>query len=154
HGNCETSISAMSSANLTCPIIGSLTAGSGATGLDGVHFENEDLLRCIPDGFGLNGTVESCKFSMFLEADRMNGPGNGINSDIEAIEFLGFDQPTMTGQLVFKMAAGNPPGFPAHDPGKDLLEYDGTFGAGNCVPSGNPCAGNEDCPMGETCNTG
>ena len=153
-GNCEDGISATSAMPLSCPIIGSLTAGSGAAGLDGVHFENEDLLRCTPDGFGLNGTVESCKFSMFLEADRINGAGNGITTDIEAIDFVSFDQATMSGDMVFKMAGGSPPGFPAHNAGKDLLLYDGTFGAGNCVPSGNPCADDDDCPVSETCNTG
>ena len=119
-----------------------------------MHFENEDLVRCIPDGF--NGhTVEGCAFAMFLEADRINGVGNGINGDIEAIDFLSFIPSTMSGQMVFKMSGGNPPGFPAHDNGKDLLLYDGTFGAGNCVPSGKPCAGLADCPMADTeCDTG
>ena len=60
----------------------------------------------------------------------------------------------MSGEMVFKKNSGNPPGFPAHTPGKDLLHYVGTFGNGNCVPSGDPCAGNSDCPGGETCNTG
>jgi hypothetical protein len=153
-GSCEDAISANTSTAHSCPIIGSLTGGSGGPGLDGVHFENEDLLRCIPDGFALNGTVESCSFSMFLEADRINGEGNGITSDIEAMDLLSFDAATMSGELVFKKAGGTPPGFPAHTPGKDLLLYDGTFGAGNCVPSGNPCAADIDCPVSETCDTG
>jgi len=153
-GTCEDAVTANGSASHTCPIIGSLTGGSGTAGLDGVHFENEDLLRCEPDGFALNGTVESCSFALFLEADHINGDGNGIGSDIEAIDFLSFDRPTMSGQMVFKKGSGTPPGFPAHTPGKDLLLYDGTFGNGNCVPSGDPCAGDSDCPGGETCDTG
>ena len=154
-GACEKNISATSTNNYSCPIVGSLTSGAtSGTGLDGVHFENEDLLRCIPDGFN-GGTVEGCKFEMFLESDRINGIGNGINGDIEAIDFLGFDPSTMVGQMVFKMSGSNPPGFPVHDNGKDLLLYDGTFGAGNCVPSGQPCAGIEDCPIGDSsCDTG
>jgi hypothetical protein len=152
---CEKNISALGSGDYTCPIVGSLTAGATTgPGLDGVHFENEDLLRCIPDAF--NGhTVEGCKFAMFLEADRINGAGNGINGDIEAIDFLSFTPSTMTGEMVFKMSGVNPPGFPAHDNGKDLLLYDGTFGAGNCVPSNNPCASIDDCLMTDTeCDTG
>ena len=111
-GSCEDAVSAVTSTPHSCPIIGSLTGGSGGPGLDGVHFENEDLLRCIPDGFALNGTVESCCFSMFLEADRINGAGNGITSDIEAIEMLSFDPATMSGQLVFKMGRRQPAGLP------------------------------------------
>jgi cysteine-rich repeat protein len=151
---CEAAISATASLPHSCPIIGSLTGGSGGPGLDGVHFENEDLLRCIPDAFALNGTVEACAFAMFLEADRINGPGNGISTDIEAIDFLSFDGTTMSGQMVFKSGGGTPPGFPTYTAGKDLLLYDGTFGAGNCVPSGNPCADSSDCPSGESCDTG
>ena len=154
-GNCQDHVDATGTANYDCPIVGSLTAGAtSGTGLDGVHFENEDLLRCIPDAFS-GGTVEGCHFSMFLEADRINGVGNGINGDIEAIEFLDFTPTTMSGHMVFKMSGANPPGFPTHDNGKDLLLYDGTFGAGLCVPSGQPCAGIEDCPGTDTeCNTG
>lgn len=154
-GTCEKNISATSTANYDCPLIGSLTSGAtSGTGLDGVHFENEDLLRCVPDQFN-SGTIEGCKFEMFLEADRINGIGNGINGDIEAIDFLSFNPTTMVGQMVFKMSGGLPPMFPVHDNGKDLLLYDGTFGAGNCVPSGQPCAGVEDCPITDTsCDTG
>ena len=155
-GACEANISATTTADHTCAIIGSLTAGSGTAGLDGVHFENEDLLRCTPDDFALNGTVESCEFDMFFEADQLNGGGAaGITSDVEAVDFLSFDSLTMTGQMVFKMAGGAPTGFPVHNAGKDLLLYSGTFGNGNCVPSGKPCAGIADCaPTDTACNTG
>jgi len=156
-GSCGAAISATSTANASCPIIGSLTSGSGTSGLDGVHFENEDLLRCTPDGFALNGTVESCLFDMFFEADQLNGGGAaGVNGDIEAVDFLSFDQATMTGQMIFKRGgAGTPTGFPPHNTGKDLLLYTGTFGNGNCVPSGKPCAGLSDCQVTDTaCNTG
>lgn len=154
-GTCEKRIDATATADYNCPIVGSLTSGATTgPGLDGVHFENEDLLRCLPQDFS-GGTVEDCKFEMFLESDRINGIGNGITGDIEAIDFLSFNPTTMVGQMVFKMSGGNPPGFPAHDNGKDLLLYDGTFGAGLCVPSGQPCAGIEDCPLTDTdCNTG
>jgi hypothetical protein len=77
-----------------------------------------------------------------------------VTTDIEAIDFLSFDPATMSGEMVFKKGSGTPPGFPAHTPGKDLLLYDGTFGAGNCVPSGDPCAADGDCPLGESCDTG
>jgi len=155
-GGCESSITAIGTAPHACPIIGSLTGGSGGPGLDGVHFENEDLLRCIPDGFALNGTVESCSFSMFLESDQLNGGGAaGIASDVEAIDFLSFDGATMSGEMVFKKGSGAPTGFPVHNPGKDLLLYDGTFGNGLCVPSGNLCASVDDCLNTDTsCNTG
>ncbi|MGH7786483.1 MAG: hypothetical protein ACRERC_06420 [Candidatus Binatia bacterium] len=154
-GPCAQRIDATSTADYNCPIVGSLTSGAtSGSGLDGVHFENEDLVRCIPVGFS-GGTVEDCTFEMFLEADRINGVGNGITGDIEAIDFLSFTPSTMVGQMVFKMSGGNPPGFPAHDNGKDLLLYDGTFGAGLCVPSNQPCAGIEDCPITDTeCDTG
>lgn len=155
-GDCEDAISATSTDDYSCPLIGSLTSGATTgTGLDGVHFENEDLLRCIPDQFN-SGTIEGCEFQMFLEADRINGPGNGISGDIEGIDFLSFDPVTMQGELVMKKSGGNPPGFPTpHDNGKDLLLYDGTFGAGNCVPSGKPCAGIQDCLGTDTeCDTG
>ncbi|MEO8601676.1 MAG: hypothetical protein ABI629_03765 [bacterium] len=156
-GSCEDAISAATTAAHTCAVIGSLTAGSGSAGLDGVHFENEDLLRCTPDSFALTGTVESCEFDMFFEADQLNGGGAaGINSDIEALDFLNFDPLTMTGQMVFKRGgSGTPTGFPPHNPGKDLLLYTGTFGNGNCIPSGKPCAGIVDCLGTDTaCNTG
>lgn len=155
-GSCEAAVTAVGTAPHSCPIIGSLTGGSGGPGLDGVHFENEDLLRCIPDGFALNGTVESCSFAMFFEADQLNGGGAaGIASDIEALDFLDFDGATMTGEMVFKKGSGNPTGFPPHNPGKDLLLYDGTFGNGVCVPSGNLCASLADCVGGDTeCDTG
>jgi hypothetical protein len=151
--SCGAAITLGSNAPHTCPIVGSLTAGSGTAGLGGVHFANEDLLRCIPDGFAANGTVESCQYSLFLDASNINDD-QGITSDIEAIDFLSFDPETMTGAMVFKKAGGNPPGFPAHDPVHDLLLYEGTFGAGTCVPSGKLCAGDSDCPGGESCHTG
>lgn len=155
-GSCETAISAALTAPHTCPIIGSLTGSSGGAGLDGVHFENEDLLRCRPDDFALNGTVESCAFAMFLEADQLNGGGAaGVASDIEAIDFLAFDPATMSGRMVFKKGSGMPTGFPPHTPGKDLLLYDGTFGNGLCVPSNKPCADSGDCLGTDVaCNTG
>ena len=66
-GTCEKHIDANGTANYDCPIVGSLTSGAtSGPGLDGVHFENEDLLRCIPEAFS-GGTVEDCKFSMFLK---------------------------------------------------------------------------------------
>ena len=71
-GTCEKAVSATTSTPHSCPIIGSLTGGSGGR-LDGVHFLNQDLLRCIPDAFAMNGTVESCDFSMFFEASKLNG---------------------------------------------------------------------------------
>ena len=61
----------------------------------------------------------------------------------------------MSGQMAFKMASGNATGFPAHNAGKDLLLYDGTFGNGNCsTTTSQKCAGDSDCPVSETCNTG
>lgn len=157
-GTCEKNISLDPSVDHTCPVIGSLTSGSGAAGLGGVHFDNEDLLRCEPSAFASNGTVEACSYSMFLDSSNLNadtyGTGEGITSDIEAIDFLSFDQSTMSGEMAFMKRSGNPPGFPSHNPTRDLLLYDGTFGAGLCVPSGNPCAADSDCPGGETCDTG
>ncbi|MFQ5513350.1 MAG: hypothetical protein ACE5FG_02845 [Myxococcota bacterium] len=157
-GVCETNIDTASSTPLSCPIVGSLTSGSGSNGLGGIRFRNEDLLRCEPSGFAVNGTVEACSYSFFFDASNLNaatqGEGNGIGSDIEAIDFLSFDRVTMTGEMVFKKGSGTPPGFPSHTPARDLLLYTGTFGAGNCVPGGRPCAGDSDCPSGETCDTG
>ncbi len=156
-GVCENAITIDPLAH-TCPIIGSLTAGSGTAGLGGIHFRNEDLLRCIPTAFNANGTVEACSYSLFLDANNINadteGQNQGITSDIEAIELLSFDADALSGQMVFKKGSGNPPGFPAHTPSRDLLLYDGTFGAGMCDPSGEPCAGDSDCPSGESCDTG
>ena len=154
-GTCEKGISASNGAKGTCDLIGSLTSGSGSQGLGGVHFQNQDLLRCRPNGFAMNGTIESCDYAMFLDASNINGRGNGINSDIEAIDFLSYNPSTLSGQMVFKMAGGNPPGFPPHDDSHDLLLYNGTFGAGNCTAHpAQPCANNDDCPMLDTCNTG
>ena len=50
-GTCEKAISATSTAHATCDLIGSLTSGSGSMGLGGVHFNNEDLLRCRPNAW-------------------------------------------------------------------------------------------------------
>ncbi|RMD85911.1 MAG: hypothetical protein D6815_00910 [Candidatus Dadabacteria bacterium] len=157
-GGCEDNLRIDPGVQYTCPVIGSLTQGSGSAGLGGLHFRNEDLLRCTPTGFGPSGTIEACQYSLFLDASNINadtyGEGQGIGTDIEAIDLLSFDRSSMFGQMVFKKGSGNPPGFPAHDPKFDLLLYEGTFGAGLCDPSGTPCAGDEDCPDGETCDTG
>lgn len=159
--NCQSSIVVTPDTNFTCPVVGSLTGGAGAAGLGGIHFKNEDLLRCVPTAWAGNGTVEACNFSMFLNAANLDAdndgipePGQGITSDIEAIDFLSFDPATMIGQMVFKKGSGTPPGFPPSTPGRDLLLYAGEFGSGLCVPSNKKCAGNVDCPTGETCNTG
>ena len=102
---------------------------------------------------GMNGTIEGCDVRDVPRRQQHQRPGQRITSDIEAIDFLSFTPSTMTGQMVFKMAGGNPPGFPAHNAGKDLLLYNGTFGAGNCVVGGAPCADDGDCASG-ACNTG
>jgi hypothetical protein len=60
----------------------------------------------------------------------------------------------MSGTMVFKKAFGNPPDFPSHEPARDLLLYEGTFGAGTCSGGGKPCPGENDCPGVETCDTG
>jgi len=153
-GTCEKNIVGSPSVQHTCPVVGSLTAGSGTAGLGGIHFANEDLLRCTPTAFASNGTVEGCEYALMLDANNINGVGSGITSDIEAIDFLSFDPATMTGQMVFKKGSGNPPGFPPHVPSRDLLLYDGTFGSGICSPSGDLCANDSDCPSGEVCETG
>jgi|GEM_PF-6211060 len=157
-GSCEDDIRLGPGVQYSCPVIGSLTQGSGNAGLGGLHFRNEDLLRCTPSAFAAGGTVEACSYSLFLDSSNLNADANGTNqgitTDIEAIDFLSFDRATMSGEMVFKKGSGTPPGFPSHDPKFDLLSYDGTFGAGVCDVSGNPCAGDEDCPSGESCNTG
>lgn len=155
-GSCEMAISATGADDHTCHIIGSLSGGTPGTGLDGVHANDEDLLRCIPSAFAANGVVEGCDFAMFFDSSKLNGGGvAGFTSEIKAIDFLSFNPATMSGELVFKKGSGNPTGFPAHDPGKDLLLYNGTFGAGLCVPSGNLCASIADCLISDTsCNTG
>ncbi len=157
-GTCETDITLGPGVQYSCPVLGSLTAGSGSAGLGGLHFRNEDLLRCTPSGFGATGTIEGCTYSLLLDASNINadvnGPGQGIGTDIEAIDLISFDAASMSGEMVFKKGSGNPPGFPSYDPKFDLLLYNGTFGAGLCDPSGSVCAGDEDCPSGETCDTG
>jgi hypothetical protein len=157
-GSCEGSID-LGGADHSCPIIGSNTGGAGGVGLGGVHPRNEDLFRCIPNGFDVGGTVQSCDYALFLDASNINagteGVGNGITSDLEAIELLSFDSSTMSGQMVFKKGTGNPPNFPVHEPPRDLLLYDGTFGAGICDISAAPCAGDSECPgLGDFCDTG
>jgi hypothetical protein len=157
-GGCEEAITIGGTDPHSCPILGSLTSGSGSQGLGGVHFANEDILRCLPSGFALNGAVEACDYALILDASNINadthGTNNGIKSDIEAIDLLSFDPNTMSGTMVFKKAFGNPPDFPSHEPARDLLLYEGTFGAGSCSGGGKPCADENDCPGIETCDTG
>ncbi len=153
-GTCQAAIDATTTDDHSCPIIGSLSGGTPGAGLDGVHARDEDLLRCVPSAFAANGTVENCDFALFLYTSRLNGVGNGFTSEIKAIDLLSFDPPSMSGELVFKKGSGTITGVP-HDPGKDLLLYDGTFGVGNCVPSGNPCASASDCLLTDSaCDTG
>ncbi len=157
-GSCEADVRLGPGVQYSCPVIGSLTQGSGSAGLGGLHFRNEDLLRCTPTAFNATGTVEACDYSLFLDSSNLNadvnGTNQGITTDVEAIDLLSFDPSTMSGEMVFKKGSGTPPGFPPHDPKFDLLSYVGTFGAGLCDVSANPCAGDEDCPSGESCDTG
>ncbi len=156
--DCASDIQIQPGAEYSCPIVGSLTSGSGSTGLGGIRFRNEDLLRCVPAGFGVDGTVEACTYSFFLDASNINadtyGENQGITTDIEAIDFVSFDPATMSGEMAFRKGSGTPPGFPAHQQNRDILLYEGTFGAGLCDVSGDLCAGDGDCPMSETCDTG
>ncbi len=152
-GSCEDNITAVGFGDHSCTIIGSLTSGNAdELKFGGIKFANEDLIRCIPTGFAGNGAVADCDYSVFLDASGILP--EGFTSDIEAIDFLSFDPSTLYGRMVFQMKSGDPAGFPPHEPGRDLLLYEGRFGSGLCVPSGNPCAGDADCPGGETCNTG
>src|SRR5262249_14811863 len=153
---CEKAVNANSDAPRTCPIIGSLTAGSGIATNFGRKFNNEDMIRCTPTGWAGNGAVEGCQYAVMLDASAItiNGVPNGITSDIEAIDILSFDPATMQTQMAFMKKSGNPPDFPPNEPGRDLLVYSGRLGSGLCVPSNKPCAGDVDCPGVETCHTG
>jgi len=77
---------------------------------------------------------------------------NGFTGNMFDIHMTSFDQSTMVGSFIFR--GPNSPGVPAHDQARDLITYTGTLGNGTCVPSGNLCANVDDCPSGETCNTG
>ncbi len=153
-GSCEDLITTSVVDDPTCDALGSLTGGSGSGNFGGIEFANEDLIRCIPTGFG-NGAVQACDYAVMLDSSAINGGGGaGITSDIEAIEFLSLDESTLDGQMVFLKKSGNPTGFPPHEAGRDLLVYDGSFGSGLCSTSSTNCAGDSDCPLGETCDTG
>ena len=145
-GTCEQGITLLGTH--TCDQIGSL-AGGGTIG--GFNFRDEDLLRCHPTGNSTGGSITSCSYAMMFEGDKVNG-GAGFTGNIFDIHMLSFDQSTMTGSFIFR--GPNDPDVPVHDQARDLLKYTGTFGNGTCVPSGNLCANVDDCPSGETCNTG
>jgi cysteine-rich repeat protein len=155
-GTCENAIDATTADDHSCTILGSLSGGTPGGGLDGVNARDEDVLRCIPSDFAANGAVEDCDFGLFLYSSKLNGGGAaGLTSEIKALDFLSYNPSTISGEMVFRKGGGNPTGFPAHDPGKDLLLYTGTFGVGQCVPSGNNCVTVADCLMTDSsCNTG
>jgi hypothetical protein len=132
----------------TCDQIGSL-AGGGTIG--GFNFRDEDVLRCRPTGNSTGGSITSCSYAMMFEGDKVNG-GAGFTDNLHAIQITSMDYSTMTGSMIFR--GPNDPDLPAHDAPRDLLTYTGTFGNGLCVPSGNLCANDDDCPGIETCNTG
>lgn len=149
-GSCEKTITA--TGDHTCDLVGSLN-GPGALG--GVHFKNEDLIRCRPTANSTGGSITSCSYALFLESGSINGVGSGFTGDIEALQFLSFNRSSFSGTMVFKRngSAGGAV-FPPHEVARDLLTYTGTFGNGLCNPSGALCANSDDCPLGETCNTG
>jgi hypothetical protein len=145
-GTCEQGITLLG--QHTCDQVGSL-AGGGTIG--GFNFRDEDMIRCHPTSNSTGGSITSCSYALMFEGDKVNN-GNGFTGNMFDIHMTNFDKSTMSGSFIFR--GPNSPGVPAHDQARDLLTYTGTFGNGTCVPSGNLCANVDDCPSGETCNTG
>jgi cysteine-rich repeat protein len=151
-GTCEKTVTPLG--QHTCDLTGSLTSGGT---LGGIHFANEDLIRCTPTSFNASGGITSCQYALFWEASNVRGPANedlGFTGDTEALEFLSpFDPITFSATMLFK-GPGDPQ-LPAHEPARDILSYTGTFGNGICTGGGGElCASDTDCPGGQTCDTG
>lgn len=147
NGTCEDTVSPTGAH--TCPAIGSL---SGGHTFSGVNFQNEDVLRCIPTVNSSGGSITACDYDLFWEGSHINGT-QGFNGNFHAAELLSFDPMTFTGQLVFR--GPGDPDLPTDSPPRDLVLYTGTFGNGTCSGGGGElCAGDADCPIPQTCNTG
>jgi cysteine-rich repeat protein len=147
-GSCEKNVTA--AGPYTCANVGSLASGRT---LGGVNFRDEDLLRCIPTANASGGAVTACAYAMFFEGSEVNGAVNGFTGNIQGIELLEFDPVTFSGKLVFR--GPGDADLPSSSPAHDLVMYTGTFGNGICTGGGGElCAGDHDCPSGETCNTG
>jgi len=145
-GTCESGIT--QSGTHSCDLWGSL-AGGGTLG--GVNFRDEDLIRCRPTANSTGGSVTACSYALMFEGDQING-GAGFTGNLQALQVLSFDPATMTGSMLLRTPSD--PDLPTHDASRDMLMYTGTFGNGICAPSGNLCANTDDCPIGDTCNTG
>jgi cysteine-rich repeat protein len=134
----------------TCPLVGSL---AGSHTFDGTNFLDEDLLRCTPTANSSGGSITDCQYDMFWEGSAINNSMNGFNGNFFAAEILSFDPMTFSGDLVFR--GPSDPDLPSSQPQRDLVLYSGTFGNGICTGGGGElCAGDGDCPVPETCNTG
>jgi cysteine-rich repeat protein len=133
----------------SCPLVGSL---SGGHTFDGTNFQNEDLLRCTPTANSSGGSITDCQYDLFWEGSHINGT-QGFTGNFFAAELMSFDPMTFAGELVFR--GPGDPDLPTDSPQRDLVLYAGTFGNGICTGGGGElCAGDGDCPIGETCNTG
>jgi len=147
-GTCEQTVTL--NGTHTCPLIGSL---SGGHTFDGRNFLNEDLLRCTPTANSSGGSITDCQYDMFFEGSAVNNSVNGFTGNFSAVELLSFDPMTFSGQLVFRGPSDGD--LPTDSPPRDLVLYTGTFGNGVCTGGGGElCAGDLDCPIAQTCNTG
>ena len=134
----------------TCPLVGSL---AGSHTFDGTNFLDEDLLRCTPTANSSGGSITDCQYDLFWEGSAINNSVNGFNGNFFAAELLSFDPMSFSGDLVFR--GPSDPDLPSSQPQRDLVLYSGTFGNGICTGGGGElCAGDGDCPIPETCNTG
>jgi hypothetical protein len=147
NGMCEDTVTPLGAH--TCPLVGSL---SGSNTFDGTNFQNEDLLRCTPTANSSGGSITDCQYDLFWEGSHINGT-QGFVGNFFAAEILSFDPMTFSGELVFR--GPGDPDLPTDSPQRDLVLYDGTFGNGICTGGGGElCAGDGDCPIPQTCNTG
>lgn len=144
-GTCEDGITA--TGQHTCDVVGSLSGGGT---LSGLNVRDEDVLRCRPTSNSGGGAITGCEYALLWEGDQVNG-GAGFTGNFQAVEFLDFDQASMTGTMVFR--GPGDPDLPPHDPAEDLIRYMGTYGNGLC-DGGARCASDSDCPAGEHCDTG
>jgi hypothetical protein len=125
-------------------------------------FAIEDLIRCRPTLLSEGRTVEACDYSLFYDASAVNdadpydgvaesAPGSWRSGGTVAFAVTDYDPAAARATLYF--AAGNETTLPLHQPSRDLLRNQGTFGpTGVCSSDASmSCLGSGDCSDGGAC---